>query len=214
MKLRGGGEIHTTHKHRRGPQHVPCAHLSVLHSTVRAAVALGLKKAGDSGCPAEGVKLSGLTPATQHRAFLGTHHSSFLLPCLSFHHENFYQPLRSMNTSPGQSSGSGARRGTQMRGLMGSRVLMPAPSALDLSLPICCNGPLVARGGLGVGGWAAGSHSGGHLSWSQPCTCQINSLDPGPQEMMKCPPDEASQKGMGSFKYLFIRRGRWETGVR
>lgn len=58
-----------------------------------------------------------------------------------------------------------------MRGLMKSRVLTPAPSALDLSLLTCCNGPLVARGGLGVGGQVAGSHSEGHLSWSQPCTC-------------------------------------------
>lgn len=58
-----------------------------------------------------------------------------------------------------------------MQGLVRSRVLTPAPSALDLSLLICCNGPLVARGGLGVEGQVAGSRPGGHLFWSQPCTC-------------------------------------------
>ena len=32
--------------------------------------------------------------------------------------------------------------------------------------------------------------------------------------MMKCPPNEASQKVMGSFKYFCSRRGRWEMGMR
>ena len=64
-----------------------CVPTCVLCSTVRGQQCpLGLEKAGDSGDPADGVKLSGLTPATQHRIFLGTHYSSFLLTCLSFHH--------------------------------------------------------------------------------------------------------------------------------
>ena len=141
----------------------------VLRSTVRGQQCpLGLEKAEDSGDPAEGSD-------TCHPA---SHLSGD--PLLQFPvNMPEFPPLKFLSAShlcehehlPRAELWKGARRGTQMRGLMRSRVLTPAPSALNLSLLIWCNGPLVARGGLQVGGQVAGSHSGGHLSWSQPCTC-------------------------------------------